>query len=154
MEIPCKGRSLNKGNSLIREAPYRGKSLIRTRMKGDLVYILVSIFFISTDCYQYCYQYSYVLVLVLVLILLLSLWLLLSLGLSLLVVRSGTYCIVSLHITMIIIRIIMIIIRIMIIITYCITYDMVSITSCSALFDYVLLYVVFLGSGILRYGCL
>ena len=44
---------------------------------------------------------------------------------------------------MIVIRIIMIIIRIMIIIMYCITYDMVSIMSCSALFDYVLLYVIF-----------
>ena len=46
----------------------------------------------------------------------------------------------------------MIIIRIMIIIMYCITYDMVSIMSCSALFDYVLLYVILFGSGILRYG--
>ena len=53
---------------------------------------------------------------------------------------------------MIVIRIIMIIIRIMIIIMYCITYDMVSIMSCSALFDYVLLYVILFGSGILRYG--
>ena len=53
---------------------------------------------------------------------------------------------------MIIIRIIMIIIRIMIIIMYCITYDMVSIMSCSALFDYVLLYVILFGSGIVRYG--
>ena len=53
---------------------------------------------------------------------------------------------------MIIIRIIMIIIRIMIIIMYCIMYDMVSIMSCSALFDYVLLYVILFGSGILRYG--
>ena len=44
---------------------------------------------------------------------------------------------------MIVIRINMIIIRIMIIIMYCITYDMVSIMSCSALFDYVLLYVIF-----------
>jgi len=52
---------------------------------------------------------------------------------------------------MIVIRIIMII-RIMIIIMYCITYDMVSIMSCSALFDYVLLYVILFGSGILRYG--
>ena len=53
---------------------------------------------------------------------------------------------------MIVIRIIMIIIRIMIIIMYCITYDMVSIMSCSALFDYVILYVILFGSGILRYG--
>ena len=43
---------------------------------------------------------------------------------------------------MITIRIIMIIIRIMIIGMYCITYDMVSIMSCSALFDYALLYVI------------
>ena len=34
---------------------------------------------------------------------------------------------------------------------YCITYDMVSIMSCSALFDYVLLYVILFGSGMLRY---
>ena len=53
---------------------------------------------------------------------------------------------------MIVIRIIMIIIRIMIIIMYCITYDMASIMSCSALFDYVLLYVILFDSGILRYG--
>ena len=55
---------------------------------------------------------------------------------------------------MIVIRIIMIIIRIMIIIMYCITYDMVSIMSCSALFDYVLLYVILFGSIILCYGLL
>ena len=35
---------------------------------------------------------------------------------------------------------------------YCITYGMVSIMSCSALFDYVLPYVNLFGSGILRYG--
>ena len=47
---------------------------------------------------------------------------------------------------------IIIIIRIMIIIMYCITYDIVSIMSCSALFDYVLLYIILFDSGILRYG--
>ena len=111
-------------------------------MKGDLVYILVISIIISTDCYQYCYQYSYVLVLVIVLVLSFSSWLLLSLGISWLVVRSGKYCIFSLHITIVIIRISMITIRIMLFM-YCITYDMLSITSCSALFDYVLLYVIF-----------
>ena len=53
---------------------------------------------------------------------------------------------------MIVIRMIMIIVRIMIIIVYCITYDMVSIMSGSALFDYVLLNVILFGSGTLCYG--
>ena len=45
------------------------------------------------------------------------------------------------------------IIRFMLIM-YCITYVMVPIMSCSALFDYVLLYVILFGSIVLCYGFL
>ena len=41
MGIPYKGKSLNKGNPLIKEILYKGKSFKRARMKGDLVYVLV-----------------------------------------------------------------------------------------------------------------